>query len=136
MIHSLLVLFLSFPSMAATSPSSPTSPKFSGTPVVSSSSDASSSLSHTSFNISHHFHTPMDWNSYLCCRSQFQDVLAIHDLKHIISANASPPAATLCSGVENPEFTLWVKTDRLVLSWIEAMASSTIQTMLLPYTSA
>lgn len=59
-------------------------------------------------------------------------MLAIHDLQHIVSVDATPPVATLSSGDVNPTFLLWMKTNRLVLSWMKATVSSFIQTMLLP----
>lgn len=83
----------------------------------------------TSFNVSHHFHTPMDRTSYLCWRNQFQIVLDIHDLLSIVID--SPPPSSLKDGKVNPAYTYWKKADQLVLSWIKAMVTTSVQTILL-----
>ena len=83
----------------------------------------------TSFNISHHCHTPMDRTSYLCWMNQFQTVLNIHDLSSIISNR--PPPSSLGGGKANPTYTYWKKTDQLVLSWIKATVTTSVQTILL-----
>ena len=96
------------------------------TPFATSSQDSSpSSLVSfktlpTSFNISHHFPSTMDKPTFLCWRSQFLDVLTIHD----------------SSSSSSLEHHLWLKTDRLVLSWIKATVASIIQTIILSCTTA
>ena len=104
--------------------------------------DTSSSVAHqlptvnlpttlpTSFNISHHFHTPMDHSSYLCWMNQFQTILNIHDLSSIISD--LPPPSSLGDDLVNPVYTTWKKADQLVLSWIIANVNTSVQTILLP----
>ncbi|BFG37474.1 hypothetical protein CerSpe_237480 [Prunus speciosa] len=84
----------------------------------------------TSFNISHLFTTPMDKNNYLSWRSQFMDVLELHDLEDVIAYDTRPPKKH-ADGTPNPAYS----KDKLVLSWIKATASSTIKTLLIPCTT-
>ncbi|CAL9012826.1 unnamed protein product, partial [Prunus brigantina] len=81
----------------------------------------------TSFNISHLFTTLMDKNNYLSWRSQFMDVLELHDLEDLITYDTRPPKKH-ADGTPNPAYS----KDKLVLSWIKATASSTIKTLLIP----
>ncbi|CAB4301195.1 unnamed protein product [Prunus armeniaca] len=67
----------------------------------------------TSFNISHIFNTPMDRNNFLSWRSQFLDVLEIHDLEDVVK-NENRPAKGLKDGSINPTYA----KDKLVLRWI------------------
>ncbi|CAL2279422.1 unnamed protein product [Prunus armeniaca] len=85
----------------------------------------------TSFNISHIFNTPMDRNNFLSWRSQFLDVLEIHDLEDVVK-NENRPAKRLEDGSINPTYA----KDKLVLSWIKATASPSIKTLLISCTSA
>ena len=102
---------------------------------MAASSSASSSLP-TSFNISHLFPIPMERNTYLCWRSQFEDILDIHDFKGFISSSTSPPAEKLQDDSINPAFSVWKKTDKLVLSWIKATVSPSIHTLILSCTTS
>ena len=109
---------------------------------ISVSSMAASSVTSTSslpttFNISHLFPISMTRDTYLCWRSQFEDILEIHDLKSYISpSSASSPEPKLADGSDNPDYSMWKKTDKLVLSWIKATVSSSVQTLILSCSTA
>ncbi|KAF7120579.1 hypothetical protein RHSIM_Rhsim13G0196200 [Rhododendron simsii] len=85
-----------------------------------------------SFNISHHFNTQMDRNNYLCWRSQFEDILDLHDLKDVVSSQTTAPLKRLEDGSVNPAFS----KDKLILSWIKATSSPSIQTLILSCSTA
>ena len=97
-----------------------------------SATASTSSTLPISFNISHLFNTPMDRNTYLCWKSQFEDILELHDLKDVVSADRTPPSSKLPDGTPNPEYS----KDKLVLSWIKATSSSSIQTLLISCSTA
>lgn len=123
--------------MASSPAGSPSPPQM---PFMAFSQDSSSSLSSskslpTSFNISHHFPTTMDKPTYLCWRSQFLDILTIHDLLYVISPNFTPPSPPDSSSSPSSEHILWLKTDRSVLSWIKAMVAFPIQTIIISCTT-
>jgi hypothetical protein len=104
-------------------------------PTMSSASASASSTSSTlpiSFNISHLFNTPMDQNTYLCWKSQFEDIFELHDLKDVVSADRIPPSSKLPDGTLNPEYS----KDKLVLSWIRATSSPSIQILLISCSTA
>ncbi|CAL9001946.1 unnamed protein product, partial [Prunus brigantina] len=84
----------------------------------------------TSFNIFNLFTTSMDKNNYLSWRSQFMDVLELHDLEDVITYETRPQKK-LIDGTPNPVYS----KDKLVLSWIKATTSSTIKTLLIPCTT-
>ncbi|VVA33684.1 PREDICTED: UBN2_3 domain-containing [Prunus dulcis] len=73
----------------------------------------------------------MDKNNDLSWRSQFIDVLELHDLEDVITYDTHPPKKHV-DGTPNPAYS----KDKLVLSWIKATASSTIKTLLIPCTTA
>ncbi|KAI5350725.1 hypothetical protein L3X38_003616 [Prunus dulcis] len=73
----------------------------------------------------------MDRNNFLSWRSQFFDVLEIHDLEDVVK-NENCPAKRLEDGSINPTYA----KDKLVLSWIKATASPSIKTLLISFTSA
>ncbi|VVA38418.1 PREDICTED: UBN2_3 domain-containing [Prunus dulcis] len=72
----------------------------------------------------------MDLNNYLCWKSQFQDILEIHDLKEVVKSDARPDKK-LADGSINR-----ASKDKLVLSWIKATSSPQIKTLLIPCTTA
>lgn len=76
----------------------------------------------TSFNISNLFTTPMDRTNFLSWKSQFEDVLKLHDLGIIVKLE-DKPAKNLSDGSLNP---LYAK-GKLVLSWIKATTSPSIK---------
>ncbi|KAH7851416.1 hypothetical protein Vadar_011329 [Vaccinium darrowii] len=100
-------------------------------PALSSSSIASSSSSTISlpisFNISHHFNTLMDRHNFFCWRSQFEDILDLHDLKDVVSIKSTTPPKKLEDGSLNPTYS----KGKLVLSWIKPTTSPSIQKLLL-----
>ncbi|XP_016647117.1 PREDICTED: uncharacterized protein LOC103322784 [Prunus mume] len=73
----------------------------------------------------------MDRNNYLCWKSQFQDILEIHDLEEVVKSDARPDKK-LADGSINPAYS----KDKLVLSWIKATSSPQIKTLLIPCTTA
>jgi len=85
----------------------------------------------TSFNISSLFTVPMDRTSYLSWKSQFEDILEMHDLTTVIKNNTEPPKVQE-DGSVHPE----LAKDKLVLSWIKATSFSSIKTFLIPCTTA
>jgi hypothetical protein len=99
---------------------------------VSASSSSVSSTLPISFNISHLFNTPMDRSTYLCWKSQFEDILELHNLKDVVSVGHTPPPSKLSDGTPNPDYS----KDKLVLSWIKATASPSIQTLLISCSTA
>ncbi|KAI5341610.1 hypothetical protein L3X38_009485 [Prunus dulcis] len=56
-----------------------------------------------SFNISHLFNTPMDRTNFLYWKSQFQDVLEIHNLEDVVHTEI-PPQKKLSDGSINPAY--------------------------------
>ena len=78
----------------------------------------------------------MDKPTYLYWHSQFLDVLTIHDLLHVISPEFSPPLPPDSSTLPSPDYVLWLKTDRLVLSWIKATVAPSILMIILSCTAA
>ncbi|CAL8083552.1 unnamed protein product [Prunus armeniaca] len=73
----------------------------------------------------------MDRNNYLCWKSQFQDILEIHDPEEVVKSDGQPDKK-LADGSINPAYS----KDRLVLSWIKATSSPQIKTFLIPCTTA
>ncbi|KAH0990885.1 hypothetical protein GBA52_002368 [Prunus armeniaca] len=57
----------------------------------------------------------MDRNNYLCWKSQFQDILEIHDLEEVVKSDARTDKK-LADGSINPAYS----KDKLVLSWIKS----------------
>ena len=104
--------------------SSPPHYQFMALSQCSSPSSMSKSFP-TTFNVSHHFPTTMDKPTYLCWRSQFLDVLAIHDLSHVISPDFVPPAPPETPSSPSLEYVLWLKT-----------IASSIQTIIISYVTA
>ncbi|CAB4293240.1 unnamed protein product [Prunus armeniaca] len=118
----------------------------SSSPVNSSSDSQLSHISHnnsqnittttpssipTSFNISHLFTTFMDCNNFLCWKSQFEDVLELHDLEDVIKTETHPQKK-----LPDASLNLAYSKDKLVLSWIKATASPSIKTLLIPCSTA
>lgn len=99
--------------------------------AFASASSTSSTLP-TSFNISHLFNTPMDRSPYLSWKSQFEDILELHALKDVVSMDHTPPSSKLLDGAPNPKYS----KDNLVLSWIKATSSPSIQTLLISCSTA
>ena len=78
----------------------------------------------------------MDRSTYLAWRSQFEDVLDIHDFSSFIDPSAPIPSKTNPDSTPNPAYTKWLKINKLVLSWIKATVSPAVQTLLFPCKSA
>lgn len=74
----------------------------------------------------------MDRHNFLCWRSQFEDILDLHDLKDVVSIQTTTPPKKLEDGSLNPSYS----KDKLVLSWIKATTSPSIQTLLLSCSTA
>ncbi|XP_031252032.1 uncharacterized protein LOC116109937 [Pistacia vera] len=90
---------------------------------------------HTTVNIGSYFSSLMERDTYRTWKSQFLDVLAIHDLQHVIAGDARPSTPFLSDGTTNPTHSHWSQTDRLVLTWIKSTVSpSIVQNLLLPCT--
>lgn len=84
----------------------------------------------TLFNILNHLSFHMECKTYLCWKSQFEDISDIHDLKSCIFSSKFQPEIKLSDGTKNLDFVLWKKTDKLVLSWIKATISPSVQTLI------
>lgn len=67
-----------------------------------------------SLNIFYIFSSPMERNTYLSWKSQFEDMLDIHNLKNWVSSQ-SQPDIKLSDGKINLAYTVWRKIDKIVL---------------------
>ncbi|XP_031255302.1 uncharacterized protein LOC116113295 [Pistacia vera] len=91
----------------------------------------------TTINIGSYFSYLMKCDTYRAWKSQFLDVLAIHDIQHVIVGDACPPTPFLSNDTTNPAHSHWLRTERLVLTWIKSTVSpSIVQNLLLPCTTA
>ncbi|KAJ0044344.1 hypothetical protein Pint_04677 [Pistacia integerrima] len=70
-------------------------------PANKGSSTLTASLPLT-FNIANHFPVPMERPHYRAWRSQFLNILTIHDLSHMVDASATAPPPPLEDGIVNP----------------------------------
>jgi hypothetical protein len=73
----------------------------------------------------------MDRTNYLSWKSHFEDILEMHGFTAVIKNNTEPPKVQE-DGSVHPE----LAKDKLVLSWIKTTSSSSIKTLLIPYTTA
>lgn len=58
--------------------------------------------------------------NYLPWSVQFMVFLRSHDLADLVDGNASPPSTTFSDGTTKPAYTVWLKKDTCVLSWLLA----------------
>jgi hypothetical protein len=73
----------------------------------------------------------MDRTNYLSWKSQFEDILEMHNLTAVVKNNTDPLKVQE-DGSMHPE----LAKDKLVLSWIKTTSSSSIKTLLIPCTTA
>lgn len=71
---------------------------------------------------------------YICWKSHFLGVLKLHDLSHIIDKPDQLPKET--PGNDNTEYEKWLKSNQLVLTWIRATVSPSVQSMILHCSTA
>lgn len=91
----------------------------------------SSSRSHLSFpfsNISNHVSVKLDSENYLLWQDQFMPLLECNDLFGYVDGSIRPPAQTILDKdaqkkIDNPEYKVWQRTDKFVLSCIKATLS-------------
>ncbi|KAG6642605.1 hypothetical protein CIPAW_09G151600 [Carya illinoinensis] len=58
--------------------------------------------------------------NYLPWSIQFMIFLKLHDLANLVDGDVSPSSNTLSNGTTNPAYTVWLKKDTYVLSWLLA----------------
>ncbi|KAG5597213.1 hypothetical protein H5410_038445 [Solanum commersonii] len=87
---------------------------------------SSSMMPSSSPNLAHQLPVKLTSSNYLLWKTQFMPMIFACGLNHHIDGTTQIPPQFLDDTKSNPAYTVWLREDQLVLSWIVASVSESI----------
>ena len=83
--------------------------------------------------LNHALPIKLDKDNYMLWRTQMENVIYANDIEDHVEGLTVYPSKTISNGEINPEFILWIRFDRMILSWIYSSLTPEIMGQIIGY---